>query len=450
MTCQFVPPYLLDRLAEATDDPYLTGCCGQTRALDAGLRERRATAPPSMAQPSDADGTKTIYSAGGATQLPGAKVRGDADPPTGDPAVDEAYDSSGIVHELFFTAFGRSGIDDAGSTVTVTVHYGEDYDNAFWDGEQLVFGDGDGRVFERFTKPPDVLFHEFAHGVTQFTADLRYSGQSGALNESMSDCFAAMALQRMLDQTAEEAHWLIGEGLFKPGIQAVALRSMREPGTAYDDPLLGKDPQVGSMQDYVETTADNGGVHINSGIPNKAFALAALRLGGYSWERTGQIWYAALTGGAVGRDTRFAGFAAATVAAAQELYGEEEADDVRAAWSEVGVEPGQDAPVSGELPPAEGRVVVSRSGGFAGIGREVTLDLDEGPLGAEVAALLERTDFAGLPSRDEDDAGADRFVYTFSYGAQQVTVPESALTPELEQVASLVLGHDGTGLSDTP
>ncbi|MBW9209232.1 M4 family metallopeptidase [Mumia sp. zg.B21] len=445
MRCQFVPPYLLDRLADVGHG-HAADWFGRTRGLDERLRERRATTSPSVAQPPDADGTKTIYSAGGGTSLPGDKVRGDADPPTGDQAVDEAYDSTGIVHELFSTVYGRSGIDDAGSTVTVTVHFGRAYDNAFWDGDQLVFGDGDGEVFERFTKPPDVLFHEFTHGVTQFTADLRYSGQSGALNESVSDCFAAMALQRQFDQTAEQADWLIGEGLFKPSINAVALRSMREPGTAYDDPLLGRDPQVGSMRDYVETTADNGGVHINSGIPNKAFTLAALRLGGYTWERTGRIWYAALTGDAVGRDSGFGEFAAATVAAAGDLYGEEEADAVSAAWEEVGVTPGLDAADAGAPARRSGRIVVSRTGGFTGVVREAAVDADEGPLGAEVASILQQVNFTALPIRDADPRGADRFTYTFAYGDQQVTVPESALTPELERVATLVLGR----LADTP
>ncbi len=133
------------------------------------------------------------------------------------------------------------------------MHYGVDYDNAFWDGEQLVFGDGDGEIFDRFTKPMDVMAHEFTHGVVQYTADLVYSGQSGALNESVADVFAAMTKQQSQGQSADQADWLIGEGLFLPGVQATALRSMIQPGTAYDDPRIGKDPQVGSMADYVET-----------------------------------------------------------------------------------------------------------------------------------------------------------------------------------------------------
>ena len=171
-----------------------------------------------------------------------------------------------------------------GATVVATVHYEKNYDNAFWDGTQLVFGDGDGKVFDRFTKPIDVLGHELSHAVTQHTANLTYQGQSGALNESLSDVFGACIKQRHLGQAAEDADWLVGAGIFLPGINGKALRSMAEPGTAYDDPLIGKDPQVGSMADYVDTTDDNGGVHINSGIPNRAFVIAARAIGGRDLE----------------------------------------------------------------------------------------------------------------------------------------------------------------------
>ncbi len=169
-----------------------------------------------------------------------------------------------------------------------TVHYGQDYVNAFWDGTQLVFGDGDRRVFDRFTKPVDVLGHEFSHGVVQHTAGLVYQGQPGALNESVADVFAACLKQRLLAQTPAQADWLIGEGLFLPGVRARALRDMAAPGTAYDDPVLGRDPQVGHMDDYVETTDDNGGVHLNSGIPNRAFQLAATSIGGNTWAGAGR------------------------------------------------------------------------------------------------------------------------------------------------------------------
>ena len=187
-----------------------------------------------------------------------------------------------------------------------------------------------------------MLGHEFTHAVTQFTADLTYQGQSGALNESVSDCFGMCVKQRLLGQTAATADWLVGEGIFLPGIHARALRDMAHPGTAYDDPTLGKDPQVGDMADYVDTTDDNGGVHTNSGIPNRAFYLAATAIGGDTWEGAGRIWYAALTGGRVTADTDFAGFAAATIAAAGE-----HADAVRGAWATVGVDPSGTAAPTG-------------------------------------------------------------------------------------------------------
>ena len=223
--------------------------------------------------------------------------------------------------------------------MSITVHYGRNYDNAFWDGTQLVFGDGDGQIFDRFTKPMDVMAHEFTHGVTQFTAGLIYQGQSGALNESISDAFASMAKQRALGQSAGEADWLIGEGIFLPGVNARALRSMSEPGTAYDDPQLGKDPQVGSMADYVNTAADNGGVHINSGIPNRAFAVLAVDLGGESWSVAGKIWYDALVSGELTPTADFASFARATLSSARRLFGNDQsvAAKVEAAWTTVGV-----------------------------------------------------------------------------------------------------------------
>lgn len=136
---------------------------------------------------------------------------------------------------------------------------GRDYDNAFWDGEHLVFGDGDGKIFERFTKPVDVLAHEFTHAVVEHTAELAYRGQSGALNESGADVFAACLKQRLLGQDADSADWLIGEGIFTSAVSARGLRDMARPGTAYDDPVLGRDPQVGHVDDYVKGTSDHGG-----------------------------------------------------------------------------------------------------------------------------------------------------------------------------------------------
>jgi Zn-dependent metalloprotease len=204
----------------------------------------------------------------------------------------------------------------------------------------MVFGDGDGEIFLDFTIPVDIIGHELTHGITQHTAGLEYSGQSGALNESMSDVFGSLIKQYGLGQTAAQADWLIGGGLLGPRVDGVALRSLKAPGTAYDDDLLGKDPQPATMDDYVHTSSDNGGVHINSGIPNRAFHLAAVALGGHAWERAGQIWYDVLTGGSLPSRAGFADFARLTLAAAQTRYGDgAEHRALVKAWGQVGVVP---------------------------------------------------------------------------------------------------------------
>jgi Zn-dependent metalloprotease len=239
---------------------------------------------------------------------------------------------------MFARIFSRNSIDDRGMRIDSTVHYGAAYDNAFWNGRQMVYGDGDGRVFGPFTKALEVIGHELTHGIIQYEAGLIYRGQSGALNESFSDVFGVLVKQYKRGETAAEADWLIGGNLFLPGVKAKGIRSMKAPGTAYDDPLLGKDPQPAHMDDYIVTQDDNGGVHLNSGIPNRAFYELAIRLKGFAWEKAGQIWYKALTeklrSGSGFRDAM-----TMTVTVAAELYGPNSIEQkaVREAWSEVGV-----------------------------------------------------------------------------------------------------------------
>lgn len=345
--CTIVPPHVLDTLARS-EDPALAGPARRTLQRDAYERtHRRLTTvlgAPTVAPASTAAEGKphrTIYDAGHGTDLPGTKVRGEGGEPDADAdaTVNRAYAGLGATFELFLGAYGRDSIDGAGLPLDATVHYDEDYNNAFWNGEQMVFGDGDGEIFLDFTLPIDVIGHELAHGVTQYTANLTYFGQPGALNESVSDVFGALIKQYTLGQTAAEADWLIGAGLLAPRVSGVALRSMKAPGTAYDDDVLGKDPQPATMDDYVRTGRDNGGVHINSGIPNHAFYLAATTLGGHAWERAGQVWYDVLTGGELKEDATFAEFATLTVAAARARFGDggEELRAVSKAWEQVGV-----------------------------------------------------------------------------------------------------------------
>jgi Zn-dependent metalloprotease len=225
-----------------------------------------------------------------------------------------------------------------------TVHYRVGYDNAFWDGQQMVYGDGDEnlpadeRLFNRFTIAIDIIGHELTHGVTQFEAKLVYSQQPGALNEHMSDVFGSLVKQRVRGHTAGQADWIIGEGLLTPNVNGVGIRSMKAPGTAYDDPVLGKDPQPAHMRDYVNTISDNGGVHINSGIPNYAFHLTAMDLGGYAWEKAGQIWYVTLRD-KLTQNSNFQACATLTHQVAGELYGigSLEQQAVKNGWAGVGL-----------------------------------------------------------------------------------------------------------------
>lgn len=281
---------------------------------------------------------RTVYDARGRETLPGVRVRGEGDPPSKDKQVNEAYDGAGVTYDLYRKQFHRNSIDDRGMRLDSTVHYGQKFDNAFWNGQQMVYGDGDGQLFNRFTIAIDVIGHELTHGVTQFSSGLAYQGQAGALNESISDVFGSLVRQYRAKQTAKRADWLIGAGLLAKGVKGVALRSLKAPGSAYDDPVLGKDPQPAHMKDFVKTRSDNGGVHINSGIPNHAFYLLAIALGGSAWMKAGQVWYRALQQFKPATD--FASAASITAQTARGLYGSNSREEkaVVAAWKGVGID----------------------------------------------------------------------------------------------------------------
>lgn len=334
-----VPPHILKRIAEHGNADQKSWAF-RTLAISEQARGQRQAVGLIAALATTSTGTKrrTVYDARNSSRLPGTIVRAEGGPKSKDPAVNEAYLGAGTTYDLYYKVFGRNSIDERGMRLDSTVHYGRNYDNAFWNGQQMVYGDGDGELFNRFTIAIDVIGHELTHGVTQYEAGLEYEDQPGALNESMSDVFGSLVKQYRRRQTAKNADWLIGKGLLASGVKGKALRSMKEPGTAYDDDLLGKDPQPGHMKDYVKTHDDNGGVHINSGIPNRAFYETAIRLGGYAWQKAGQIWYVAL------RDklrptSQFKDAAKATWMAARELYGNGslEVKAVQQGWSEVGI-----------------------------------------------------------------------------------------------------------------
>ncbi len=185
-----------------------------------------------------------------------------------------------------------------------------------------------------------MVAHELAHGVIESEAALVYVNQPGALNESISDVFGVLTKQYRLGQRADQADWLVGAGLLTERVRGRALRSMAEPGSAYDDPLLGRDPQPAHMRDFIVTRDDNGGVHLNSGIPNRAFYLAATAIGGPAWERAGRIWYDTLLDRRLPNDADFATFAGLTLTQARARFGDAsaEARAVAEAWQTVGVE----------------------------------------------------------------------------------------------------------------
>ncbi len=281
---------------------------------------------------------RTIYDAQNEESLPGKLMRLEGGKVKGGTSVTEAYDYSGDTYKYYKEVHERNSINARGMKLDSTVHYGEEYNNAFWNGEQMVYGDGDGEIFQRFTKCIDVIGHELTHGVTQYEAALEYTGQAGALNESFSDIFGSMVKQYILKQNVDKADWLIGVGLFAKKVSGVALRSMKDPGTAYNDPIIGKDPQPGHMKNFVETTSDNGGVHINSGIPNRAFYFAAQEIGGFAWDKAGKIWYITLRD-RLRENSNFQDTANFTFDVSAELFGKQSKEQkaVLNAWNKVGI-----------------------------------------------------------------------------------------------------------------
>jgi len=315
-----------------------------TLAVDQGFRSLRAAFAASTAAtqvamlPMGGGGGqphRTIYDQKHSNAMAlGTVARSEGSRAVKDKAVNQAYDGFGATYKFYWQVLGRNSIDNAGMPILGLVHFSTDYNNAFWDGQgHMFFGDGDGQLFKPLTGSLDVIGHELTHGVTQYEANLVYQGQSGALNESLSDVFGSLVKQYAKKQTADQADWLIGNDIVGPTL-APALRSMKAPGTANKF-----DKQPADMDHFVDTASDNGGVHTNSGIPNRAFYVAATTIGGNAWKKAGLIWYDAVRDNLVKPTTGFKGFARATVRQAQHRFGANsaEVDAVRAGWDAVKV-----------------------------------------------------------------------------------------------------------------
>lgn len=262
-------------------------------------------------------------------QTPGVIARAEGQPVSGDDAVDAAYQGFGAVYDFYWTVFQRDSLDGQGMPIVGGVHFGRNYQNAFYDGAgHMFFGDGDGAVLTQTAHAMDLIAHELTHAVIQYDTRLAYSGQSGALNESLADVMGSLAKQFQAKQTADQANWLIGETVVGPEMPG-AIRSLKAPGTA--NPV---DNQVATMDQYVQTSLDSGGVHRNSGIANHAFYVTATTLGGNAWEAPGRIWYQALHSPQLHQNCTFTDFAQVTLTQAQRLYGESsaEAQAVRTGW----------------------------------------------------------------------------------------------------------------------
>lgn len=295
-TCMYVPPYVLGNLARSRHDKarerarYTLHQTKQSRARRMSKKVGMDIFTASAGGAGNAE--RKVYDCKNKWEQKVKLVRGEGGVVTGDDAVDTVYDFAGIVRD-YFKELERNSIDNAGMDLILNVHFGKDYMNAFWDGDEMTFGDGDGEVFVNFTDSLDVVAHELAHGVTQFTADLDYYSESGALNEHFSDVFGSAIQQYANKQDAGSADWLVGNEIMGPDLFGESLRSMKAPGSAYDNSLIGKDKQPSHMRDYYAGPADNQGVHINSGIPNRAFYLvAADDLIGTN--TAALIWYTAL------------------------------------------------------------------------------------------------------------------------------------------------------------
>lgn len=294
-----IPPYMLEHMAGSDDQRVrklaveAIESSAEGRAVRSVLREMPAMA--AMVSPS-AKKQRLIYDVqgGGMSALPGKLIRSEGDAKVADVAVNEAYDHSGHTYDFYMKRFKRNSLDDAGMTLVSSVHLGRKLNNAFWNGQQMAYGDGDGSTFIRFTKSLDVVGHELTHGVIAHECNLVYRDEPGALNEHFADVFGLLVRQWKKKESAAKSNWLIGKDIMGPGTTAKALRDFG-PGKAYaNDPLLGTDPQPKHMRNKFTGSWDNGGVHLNSGIPNHAFYLFARAIGGQAWDVPGAIWYEAM------------------------------------------------------------------------------------------------------------------------------------------------------------
>jgi Zn-dependent metalloprotease len=324
--CFIVPPKLLKKmLLDPANVAHQSGLL-DTLQHSEGLRGQRALRMPGPRSLAVGEKRRTIFDGRGKANLPGTRLRSEGEAPTNDDAANAAYENAGITFDFYREVFKRNSVDGHGLRLDSTVHYRVKFNNALWNGSQMIYGDGDGVLFHDFPGALEVVAHELTHGVTQYAIPpdgLIYEGQSGALNESISDVFGVLVKQWHEKKTAHEADWTIGASVMGKGKKP--LRSMSDPGAGYD-------PQPSTMDEF----DPEGDVHANSGVPNHAFYLAATAIGGNAWEKAGKAWYRALPN--VGPDATFLEFAEATLMISRSLFGDgKETKAIEDAWRKVKV-----------------------------------------------------------------------------------------------------------------
>lgn len=382
----FIPPHVLENLA-ASEDPLVRSVAQNylqtildALTVSAETRQLRQFFATGVLQQGaflgfvgtpavGAQGTKNraVYDLRGRTfprpgELP-VRKEGDNDD-TGDPAIDEAYASSGTTFDFYKEELGRNSIDDADMPLTSFVHYGRRVPNAFWNGEQMMYGDGDNIIFSRFTKALDVSGHELTHGVVQYTANLVYQDQPGALNEHFADVFGEIVQHWSnrnnasrpefsdpwsLSKEEQETKgiWYMGGDIILPTVGVKGIRTFTEDRAYVNNRFLGTDPQPKHIANIYTGERDNGGVHINSGIPNHAFFVIARELKEPIWKKVAQIWYKTLNHPDLAafkddpeqqlKNVTFEFVANITLKVATADYGVTEQRAVRKGWQAVGI-----------------------------------------------------------------------------------------------------------------
>lgn len=339
--CGFLPPYIVEHLFENAD-PDVRRVAFRTIEATTEGRTRRETAAAAVLGRSSTPGIvgrRTVCDMEGRfSPLPGTPKRQEGQPDTGQPEVDEAYDNAGKTRGFYHSVLQRASLDGMGHALVASVNYGNQVANAFWDGERMIYGAGDGDLFLSFTKSLAIAAHEMTHGVLNFSSQLEYQGEPGALNESFCDAIGISVDHYAAGADVAAGSWFMGGEVVGPGLGSLrGFRSFSDEPAYRDHPILGTDPQPKHMRDFIDTDIDHGGVHLNSGIPNRAFYLAAQSIGGYVWDTTTKIWHEAFTS-VLNKRATFAQAADATSTVAQRRFGDREAQAVIDAWRTVGVD----------------------------------------------------------------------------------------------------------------